>query len=114
MGLGRLTNNSITHTDMQKLTTSWLVHSWSTLVHGRATGKQGFTRLTTVRTWGKPPPSPLYYTMCLVMGLAPKCYFVLGLSSGSLAIPTVGTLATLEAHNFVCKPLIEMGFKETF
>jgi len=34
-------------------------------VLGRATGKLGLTRFTTVRTWGKPPPSPLYYTLCL-------------------------------------------------
>ncbi len=29
------------------------------LVHERATGKHRFTRFTTARTWGKPPPSPL-------------------------------------------------------
>jgi hypothetical protein len=30
---------------------------------------------------------------------------------GSPEIPKVRTLATLEAHNFVCKPLIEMILK---
>ncbi len=29
------------------------------LVHGRTTSKHEFTRLTTTRTWGKPPPSTL-------------------------------------------------------
>jgi len=29
------------------------------LVHGRATGKHGLTRLTTARTWGRPSLSPL-------------------------------------------------------
>jgi len=38
----------------------------------------------------------------------PKCHFVSGLSSWSLEIPEIGTLATLEAHNFVCRPLIEV------
>jgi len=30
---------------------------------------------------------------------------------GTLGIPKVGTLATLGAHNFVCKPLIEVRSK---
>jgi hypothetical protein len=29
-------------------------------------------------------------------------------------IPKVGIPATLEAHNFVCRPLIEERFKEIF
>jgi len=65
------------------------------------------------RTWGKPPPSPpLYYTFYMAMGPTPKRHFVLGLPSGSLEIPIVGTLVTLGAHNFVCRPLIEMMSKE--
>jgi hypothetical protein len=39
------------------------------------------TRFSTARTWGKPPPSPLYYTLCLAMGPTPKCHFVPGLSN---------------------------------
>jgi hypothetical protein len=45
------------------------------------------------------------------MGPTPKCHFVLGLLSGSLEIPKVRILATFGAHNFVCKPLIEMRSK---
>ncbi len=45
------------------------------------------------------------------MGPAPKCHFVLGLPSGSPEIPKVGTPANFGAHNFVCKPLIEMRSK---
>jgi hypothetical protein len=75
---------------------------------GQATGKFGLTRLTTARTWGKPPPSPLYYTLCLAMGLASKCHFVSKLPSESPEIPIVGALATLGAHNFTCRPSIEM------
>jgi hypothetical protein len=40
---------------------------------------------------------------------APKCHFVPGLPSEE--IPRVVFLAILGAHNFVCKPLIEMRFK---
>ncbi len=59
MGLGRMTSNhSLTWTCTNQ-TTSWLMHSRNTLVLGRAMGKFGFTRLTMVRTWGKPPSSPL-------------------------------------------------------
>ncbi len=78
------------------------------LVLGRATGKFELTRFTTARTWGKPPPSPLYYTLCLATGPAPKCHFVSRLPSGSPEIPTIRTPATLGVHNFACKPPIEM------
>ncbi len=75
------------------------MHSQSTLVLRWATGKLGLTRLTTAQTWGKPPPSSLYYIICLATGLAPKCHFVLGLPSGSPEIPIARTPATLGAHN---------------
>jgi hypothetical protein len=39
--------------------TKWLVQSWSTLGARTNHGQHGHTRLTTARTWGKPPPSPL-------------------------------------------------------
>ncbi len=88
--------------------------SWSILVHGRATCNHELTRFTMARTWGKPPPSPLKYIVCLAMGLAPKCHFVPGLPNGSPEIPKVGTLVTLGVHNYVCKPQIEMRFKLKF
>jgi hypothetical protein len=77
------------------------------LVHKRAMGKHELTRFTKARTWGKPPPSPLYYTLRLATGLTPKCHFVPGFQSGSPEILKIGSLATLEAHNFVCRPPIE-------
>jgi hypothetical protein len=55
---------------------------------------------------GKPPPSPLYYTLCLAMGLAPKCYFVPGLPSGSLEIPKVET--SFECPNGSCDPILDI------
>jgi hypothetical protein len=35
------------------------MHSWSTFGATTSHGQHGHTRLTTARTWGKPPPSPL-------------------------------------------------------
>ncbi len=47
------------------------------------------------------------------MGVTPKCHF-LGTpkSLGSPKIPKIKTLNTLEAHNVLCKPLIEVRSKE--
>jgi len=47
------------------------------------------------------------------MGLTPKCHFVQGLPSGSPEIFKIGTFTTLVAHNFVCKPLIEVTLKKS-
>jgi hypothetical protein len=49
-GLRRLTSNSILTRISTNQTTSWLVHSWSTLVHRRTTCKHGLTRLTLAQT----------------------------------------------------------------
>jgi hypothetical protein len=46
------------------------------------------------------------------MGPAPKGHFVLGLPSESPEIPKIETSVTLEAHNFVWKPSIEVRSKE--
>jgi hypothetical protein len=45
------------------------------------------------------------------MGPTSKWHFVLGFPSGSLEIPKVGIPATLGAHNFVCRPPIEIKFE---
>jgi hypothetical protein len=45
------------------------------------------------------------------MGPTPKCHFVPGFPSASPEIPTIKTPATLGAHNFVVRPLIEMSFE---
>jgi hypothetical protein len=58
-GLRRLTSNQLFTWTCMNQTTSWLVHSWSILVHKQAAGKHRLTRLTTAWTWGKPPPSSL-------------------------------------------------------
>jgi hypothetical protein len=51
-----------------------------------------FTRLTTVRTWTKPPPSPLYYTLCLSTRPISKWFFVLGLQMGVPKFPKLRLL----------------------
>ncbi len=57
------------------------------LVHEQATNKHELTKFTTAWTWGKPPPYPLQYFLCLAIGLAPKCHFVPRLPSWSPEIP---------------------------
>jgi len=51
--------------------------------------------------------------MCLTIKPAPKCHFISKLPSWSPKIPEIGTFATLKAHNFMCKPLIELSFKQS-
>jgi len=48
------------------------------------------------------------------MGPTPKYYFVSGFPSWSLEIPKIGTPTTSGAHNFVCRPSIEVRSKEKF
>ncbi len=40
-----------------------------------------------------------------------KGHFVLGLPNGSPEIAEIGIPATLRAHNFACRPPIEMSFE---
>jgi hypothetical protein len=102
MGLGRVTSFSITHSNLHP-TNHKSVSSLSgaPLVLGQATGDYGFTRLTMARNWGKPPPSPIYYTLQLSMGATSKWLFVPGLPSGTPKIPTIETSAILRARNFL-------------
>ncbi len=52
---------------------------------------------------------PPYIILCgWPRSLHPNGFSLSGLPSGSLEIPPTGTLATLEPHNFVIKPPIEM------
>jgi len=90
------------------------VHSWSTLGARTSHGQHGHTRLTTVRTWGKPPPSHLPPYNILYgwpWRLHPNGFSLWGLPSGSPEIAPNGTPATLEPHNFASKPQIAMQFE---
>jgi hypothetical protein len=48
---------------------------------------------------------------CLATRRAPKCHFVSRLPSWSPKFSQLGTPTTLGAHNFVCRPPIEVKFK---
>ncbi len=111
MGLGRLTNDSIIHTDLYRPNNK-LVNAQ--LEHFGAQTNRGQTWTHKIQHGpdkGKPSASPLQYTLCLATGPAPKCHFVPGLPSGSPEIPKIGTFASLKAHNFVCKPPIEARYE---
>jgi len=43
--------------------TKWLMHSWNIFGVRTSHEQLGLTKLTTARTWGKPPPSP-YNILC--------------------------------------------------
>jgi hypothetical protein len=58
-GIRKSWQASLTHTDLHKTNIRWLVHSWNTFGARTSHRQHEHTRLTTVRTWGKPPPSPL-------------------------------------------------------
>jgi hypothetical protein len=81
------------------------------LVHRWATGKFRLTKFTMARTWGKPPPSPLQYTLWLAMGLASKWHLSRDSQVGVPKNPKVKIIASLGAHNFVYRPPIEMRFE---
>ncbi len=108
MGIGRVTSINYSHGSTQNQTQGGQCIVGALLVLGQATHKFGLTRLITTRTWGKPPPSPLQYTLCLCTRPTSNWHFVPKPPSGNPEIPTTGTLATLGPHNFVHKPPIEM------
>jgi hypothetical protein len=100
--------------DLYKTNTKWLVHSLSTFGARTNHGQLKHIRLTTAQTWGKPSPSPLYYTLQLSMGATSKWLFVPRLPSGSPNIPIIGTPTTLRAYNFLCMPPIAMKSKQSY
>ncbi len=67
------------------------------LMLGQATGNLG---LTTARTRGKPPPSPIQYSLRCSTAPTPKWLFVPGLPKWGPEIVPVWTPRTLGHHNF--------------
>ncbi len=81
-------------------------------MHKLAMGVHELIKLTMAKTWGRPPPSPLKYFLCLAIGATPKCHFPQDSQVRSLLeILEIGIPTTLEAHNFLCKPPIEVKFQ---
>ncbi len=112
MGLGRVTSNLFIHTNLHQ--TNRQVGQYNVgapLVLGQARGNVGLTRLTMAWTRGKPPPSPIQYTLHLSARTTSKWVFVSRFPKGNLETTKVGTPATLQGHNFVHRPLIGMTSK---
>ncbi len=110
MGLGRIDKLIHSHGpahNPHKVVSAKLEHLWCQDSHGQ----HGHTKLTTARTWGKPPPSLLQYSLQRSAETTSKWLFFPGLSAGSPEIPPCGTLGTLEPHNFASRPRIEMRSK---
>jgi len=81
------------------------------LVQKLATGIHRLTRLTTALTWGS-YHLPLYSIFCAwPQGLHPNVILSQDSQVGNPEILKIGTLATLDAHKFLCRPLIEVRFK---
>ncbi len=102
MGLGRMTSNLITHSNLHQTNTPvGQYYVGAPLVLGQATGNFGLTRLTMARTRGKPPPSPIQYILHLSVKATSKWLFVSGLPKGSPETTKVETPTTLRGYNFV-------------
>ncbi len=77
MGLGRIDKLIHSHGpahNPHKVVSTQLEHLWCWDNHGQ----HGHTRLTTARTWGKPSPSPLQYSLRHVSGTTSKWLFFPG------------------------------------
>ncbi len=83
------------------------------LVHGRTTNIHKLTRFIIVHIWGGshhlPPYSILYDQP---RGLHPNVILFRDSQVGNPKILKIGTISTLEGHNFFFKPVIEVMLKE--
>ncbi len=97
MGLRRVTSNSLTQVNLHKTNKQVGQHKVAApLVLERTTSNLRLTRLTTARTRGKPPPSPIQYSMCLSAAPTPEWLFVPGLPRRSPKLPRFGVLELCE------------------
>ncbi len=111
IGLGRMTKKLFIHSDLHKpnntLISAQFEHFWC----------QDKPRATSISQdsprpgLGETTTSSLQYFLRFSTGATSKWHSVLGLSSGSSRIATIEILATLGAHNFVCRPPTMMRSK---
>jgi len=102
---GWVTSKSIIHLDLNnKLVNALLKHFWCMNEPRAYIDSQ-----TSPWPW-KPPPSPLQYFLWLTIGHAPKCHFFHNFQVGSPKNFEIWIPTTLEACDFLCKPLIEVRF----
>jgi hypothetical protein len=92
-------------------TTSWLMHNWSTFGARMNHEQTQIHKIHHMLDLEETITFPLKVFPMLGHGSTPNCHFVLGLPSWNLEIPKVATFGTLGAHNFLCKPPIEMRFE---
>jgi len=110
-----VTNGSIIHTTLHKpnnkLVNAWLEHFWCTNEPWAYTDSQD----SYDSPWPRLEEShhlPLYSIFyAWPWGLHPHVILSQDSQVGSFEIPEIGTTATLEAHNFLCKPPIEVRSK---
>ncbi len=94
-------------------TTSYLVHSWNIF---DALTNHGHTQ--THKTYhgpylGKPPLSPLYYSLQSTMGATPKWHFFQDSKLIVLKFPKIGNPTTLELIIFYVDLLLRWGLKKS-
>jgi len=100
-GLGQMTSESIIHMECTNQTTTWLMHSWNIF-----TTQTNHEQTQTHKTHHGPDLGEAT-TFPLIVLYVPSH----GAYTQMSFCPEIGTLATLGAHNFLCKPLIEMKSK---
>jgi len=77
-------------------------------------GIHKLTIFTMAQTWGKPSPSP-YNILCdIPQGLHPNGVFSWDSQIGNPLILEIGTPVTFDAHNFLCRTLVQVRFQEIF
>ncbi len=74
----------------------------------RQTTNSRLTKLTTAWTQGKPPPSPIQYSLRFSVAPTFKWFFVPGFPRKNPEIVLVWTPKTLRDHNSLVKPLIRI------
>ncbi len=79
---------------------------------GQAIGNFGLTWFITVRTRGKPPPSPIYYIICLSAAPTSEGLFVSG-QGGVPKLSQFGLLGLCEVITFCLDLRLGWGLKQT-
>jgi hypothetical protein len=116
MRLRRMTTNHSTHMDLHKPNkpNNTLVHSWSTFSTRMNHGQTRTHKIHHGPNLGKATTFPLIVYFVSGHETNTQMAFCPRTPKWESKIPTSWTPMTLGAHNFVCRPLIEMRSKEKF
>jgi len=96
------------HGPAQNQTTSWLMHSWNTFSVRTNHGQTRTHKTHHGPDLGEATTFPLIVYSVPGHGTNTQMSFCPGTFIWSPEIPTTKTLVTLGAHNFACRPPIEM------